>query len=57
MNQNCPSTPDFIDCVKEIEELKKEYNLSTSQCLLLQISAAYECDGRNYLDLKEEFCK
>lgn len=48
---------DFNKYVKEIERLKIIYNLDASQVLLLHIAAACECDGRSYLDLKEEFCK
>ncbi len=50
-------TDDFGEYVKEIERLKAIYNLSATQVLLLHITAAYECDGRSYLDLEEEFTK
>lgn len=56
MNDNCPSTSDFKEYVEAIEELKKKFKLSASQVLILTISAAYECDGRTFDELVEEYC-
>jgi len=47
---------EYIDYVKEIEWLKKKFNLSASQLLLLQLAAAFEVRSFSYEELKDEFC-
>jgi trehalose-6-phosphate synthase len=45
----------YKDYVKEIEELRKKYNLRIDQVLLLQIAAAFKVDKKDYDQLKEDF--
>ena len=43
--------------LKEIEELKKEFNLSATDCLSLQIAASFKFNNLDYNELKKELSK
>jgi len=48
---------EFKDYMKEIDLLKKQYNLSIQDVFLLQVAASFELEGMNYSKLKERLCE
>ena len=47
----------YQDYFNEIEELKKEFNLSSMECLALHLTASFKVDDMDYDKLKDELTK